>query len=322
MENIIRIEHLKKEYPGVTPLKDVSVSINKGDVISVIGPSGTGKSTLLRCINMLEVPTSGRIFIGDEEITDKKCNVDLIRRRMGMVFQSFNLFENMNVIENIMFAPTKVLGQSKDEAYKEGLRLLERVNLADKVYALPGQLSGGQKQRIAIARALAMKPEILLLDEPTSALDPTMVGEVLLVIKSLADEGMTMMIVTHEMQFARNVSNRVFYMDQGGIYEDGSPEQIFGNPRGVLTKRFINRIKVTELEIQNDDFDILAFYYQLRKFAMENMMGEEAFESLVQQFKSFYQDNIMKGSIEYPAKVTIEYESEKQECRISLGCTP
>ena len=322
MENIIRIEHLKKEYPGVTPLKDVSVSINKGDVISVIGPSGTGKSTLLRCINMLEVPTSGRIFIGDEEITDKKCNVDLIRRKMGMVFQSFNLFENMNVIENIMFAPTKVLGQSKDEAYKEGLRLLERVNLADKVYALPGQLSGGQKQRIAIARALAMKPEILLLDEPTSALDPTMVGEVLLVIKSLADEGMTMMIVTHEMQFARNVSNRVFYMDQGGIYEDGSPEQIFENPRGILTKRFINRIKVTELEILNDDFDILAFYYQLRKFAMENMMGEEAFESLVQQFKSFYQDNIMKGSIEYPAKVTIEYESEKQECRISLGCTP
>ena len=240
---MIRIEHLRKEYQIAVPIKDLSVEINKGDIISVIGPSGTGKSTFLRCLNRLEDPTSGKIFVDGKEITDPKCNLNIIRRKMGMVFQSFNLFNNLNVIENITSAPVQLLKIPKKQAYEEGLALLERVGLKDKAENYPDELSGGQKQRIAIARAIAMKPEILLFDEPTSALDPTMIGEVLSVIRSLAKEGMTMMIVTHEMKFAQEVSNRVFYMDDGGIYEDGTAEQIFEHPEKELTRRFIQRFR-------------------------------------------------------------------------------
>ena len=207
---MIRISHLRKEYPNVTPLKDVNVTVNKGDVISIIGPSGTGKSTLIRCINLLESPTSGEIWVDDQCITDKKCNLNKVRQKMGMVFQSFNLFGHMNVIENIMAAPRALLKKSKQQAYDDGMRLLRTVGLADKAFNYPDELSGGQKQRIAIARTLAMEPEIILLDEPTSALDPTMVGEVQAVIRDLARQGLTMMIVTHEMRFAREVANRVF----------------------------------------------------------------------------------------------------------------
>ena len=211
---MIKINHLRKEYANITPLKDVNVHIHKGDVISIIGPSGTGKSTLIRCINMLETPTSGEIWVGDECITDKKCNINKIRQKMGIVFQSFNLFNHMNIIENIMAAPMDLLGKSKQDAYDEAIELLRTVGLADKAFNYPDELSGGQKQRVAIARALAMEPEIILLDEPTSALDPTMVGEVQVVIKDLAKRGLTLMIVTHEMKFAREVANRVFYMDE------------------------------------------------------------------------------------------------------------
>ena len=228
---MIRIEHLKKEYPNITPLKDVSVEIQDGDVISVIGPSGTGKSTLLRCINLLEKPTSGRIWIGEDEITDKKCDINRVRQRMGMVFQGFNLFGHMTVIENIMFSPVSLKGVSRQAAYDRGMELLRMVGLAQKALNYPDELSGGQKQRVAIARTLAMDPEIILFDEPTSALDPTMVGEVQAVIRELAKTGKSMMIVTHEMNFARAISNRVFYMDEGGIYEDGTPEQIFDHPQ-------------------------------------------------------------------------------------------
>ncbi|MCQ2771019.1 MAG: amino acid ABC transporter ATP-binding protein, partial [Clostridia bacterium] len=199
-EVFIRISHLRKEYPDATPLKDVSVDIYKGDVISIIGPSGTGKSTLLRCVNLLNVPTSGQIFVDGEEITAKGCKVNLLRRKMGMVFQSFNLFNNMTVIDNIMKAPVELLGMSRQEAYDLGMELLAKVGLKNQALRYPDELSGGQKQRVAIVRTLAMKPEIILFDEPTSALDPTMVGEVLSVIKSLASEGLTMMIVTHEMK--------------------------------------------------------------------------------------------------------------------------
>ena len=254
---MIRIEHLKKEYANVTPLKDVSVEIQDGDVIAVIGPSGTGKSTLLRCINQLEKPTSGRIWVDGVEITDKKCNINKVRQKMGMVFQSFNLFGHLTVIENIMLSPVDLLGKSRQEAYDTGMQLLRTVGLAEKAFSYPDELSGGQKQRIAIARALAMDPEIILFDEPTSALDPTMVGEVQAVIRELAKTGKTILIVTHEMSFARAISNRVFYMDEGGIYESGTPEQIFEHPQRENTRRFIKKLKVLDVNIESRDYDFI-----------------------------------------------------------------
>ena len=269
---MIKIEHLKKQYPNVTPLKDVSVDIHDGDVISVIGPSGTGKSTLLRCINQLEKPTSGKIWVDDLEITSPKCDINKVRQKMGMVFQSFNLFGHKTVIENIMLAPMDLLGKSKQEAYDTGMRLLRMVGLAEKALNYPDELSGGQKQRIAIARTLAMDPDVTLLDEPTSALDPTMVGEVQAVIRDLAKTGKTMMIVTHEMNFAKAISNRVFYMDEGGIYEDGSPEQIFDRPLRENTRRFVRRLKVLELNIKSRDYDFLGMAGEIEAWCKKNQI--------------------------------------------------
>ena len=269
---MIKIEHLKKEYPNVTPLKDVSAEIRDGDVIAVIGPSGTGKSTLLRCINLLEKPTAGRIWIDGDEITDRKCNISKVRQRMGMVFQSFNLFGHLTVIENIMLSPMDLKGVSRQAAYDKGMALLRMVGLAEKALNYPDELSGGQKQRIAIARTLAMDPDIILLDEPTSALDPTMVGEVEAVIRELAKTGKTMMIVTHEMKFARAIANRVFYMDEGGIYEDGTPEQIFEHPVGENTRRFIKRLKVLELTIETRDYDFLGMAGQIAQYCSKNQI--------------------------------------------------
>ena len=273
---MIRIEHLRKEYPNITPLKDVNVTIHKGDVISIIGPSGTGKSTLIRCINMLEKPTSGNIWVDDQCITDKKCNINKVRQKMGMVFQSFNLFNHMNIIENIMAAPMDLLKKSKQEAYDNGMALLRTVGLADKAFNYPDELSGGQKQRVAIARALAMDPEIILFDEPTSALDPTMVGEVQAVIRDLARKGLTMMIVTHEMKFARDVANRIFYMDEGGVYEEGTPDEIFGNPKKEKTIRFIKHLKVLENLITSKDFDFIGFNTALEEFGRKNQVAQRA----------------------------------------------
>ncbi|MBQ9008887.1 MAG: amino acid ABC transporter ATP-binding protein [Clostridia bacterium] len=270
---MIKIEHLKKEYANVTPLKDVSVEIRDGDVIAVIGPSGTGKSTLLRCINLLEEPTAGRIWVDGEEITDKKCNINKVRQKMGMVFQSFNLFGHLTVIENIMLSQIKLLGKSRQEAYDTAVSLLRTVGLAEKAMNYPDELSGGQKQRIAIARTLAMDPEVILLDEPTSALDPTMVGEVQAVIRELSKTGKTMMIVTHEMNFARAISNRIFYMDEGGIYEDGTPEQIFEHPQRINTRRFIRKLKVLELEINSRDYDFLGMSGQIRTYCNKNQIS-------------------------------------------------
>ena len=269
---MIRIEHLKKKYPNVTPLKDVSAEIHDGDVISVIGPSGTGKSTLLRCINRLEKPTAGRIWVGDVEVTARGCDLNKVRQKMGMVFQSFNLFGHKTVIENIMLAPMDLLGKSKQEAYDEGMRLLRMVGLAQKALNYPDELSGGQKQRIAIARTLAMDPDVILLDEPTSALDPTMVGEVQAVIRNLAESGKTMMIVTHEMNFAKAISNRVFYMDEGCIYEDGTPEQIFGQPKKENTRRFVRRLKVLELNIESRDYDFLGMAGEIEAWCDKNQI--------------------------------------------------
>ena len=272
---MIRIEHLKKQYPNVTPLKDVNVEIRDGDVISVIGPSGTGKSTLLRCINQMEKPTAGKIWLDDLEITDPKCDINKVRRKMGMVFQSFNLFGHKTVIENIMLAPMDLLGKSKQEAYDTGMRLLRTVGLAEKALNYPDELSGGQKQRIAIARTLAMDPDVILLDEPTSALDPTMVGEVQAVIRDLAKTGKTMMIVTHEMNFARAICNRVFYMDEGGVYEDGAPEQIFDHPQRENTRRFVRRLKVLELNIESRDYDFLGMAGEIETYCSKNQIARK-----------------------------------------------
>ncbi len=270
---MIKIEHLKKEYPNITPLKDVSTEIHDGDVISIIGPSGTGKSTLLRCINQLEKPTSGKIWVDGEEITDPRCNMNKVRQKMGMVFQSFNLFGHKTVIENIMLPPMDLLGKSKQEAYDTGMRLLRTVGLAEKALNYPDELSGGQKQRIAIARTLAMDPDVILLDEPTSALDPTMVGEVQAVIRDLAKTGKTMMIVTHEMNFARAISNRIFYMDEGGIYEDGTPEQIFEHPIRERTRRFIRKLKVLELKIDSPDYDFVNMAEKILQYCNKNQIS-------------------------------------------------
>lgn len=287
---MITIRGLRKEYPNVTPLRDVNVEINRGDVISVIGPSGTGKSTLLRCINRLETPTAGEIWVDGVDICSKKADLPKLRRKMGMVFQSFYLFGHMSIIENLMCAPMDLLGKSEQQAYERGMELLQTVGLASKADNYPDELSGGQKQRVAIARALAMEPEILLFDEPTSALDPTMVGEVLSVIKRLADEGLTMLIVTHEMNFARNVSNRIFYMDEGVIYEEGTPREIFENPQKEKTRRFIKQLKVLSEVIDKDSFDFPAISSKLEEFGRKQLMSQKqiykmqlAFEELVMQ---------------------------------------
>lgn len=287
---MIVIRNLRKEYPNITPLQNVNAEIKKGDVISIIGSSGTGKSTLLRCINRLETPTSGEILVDGVDICAKKADLPGLRRKMGMVFQSFNLFGHMSIIENLMRAPMDLLRKSKREAYDCGMELLQTVGLASKAENYPDELSGGQKQRVAIARALAMEPEILLFDEPTSALDPTMVGEVLSVIKRLADSGLTMLIVTHEMNFAKNVSNRVFYMDEGIIYEDGTPQQIFDDPKKEKTRRFIRQLKVLSLVIDRSDFDFPAINSSLEEFGRKQMMPQRqiyrtqlVFEELVMQ---------------------------------------
>ena len=239
---MIKVENLSKNFGKLKVLKNISTTINKGEIISIIGPSGSGKSTFLRCINKLEEPTEGHIYIDDMDLMDKKTDINKIRERVGMVFQHFNLFPNMTVLENLTLSPIMVKKESKEEAEKYALYLLEKVGLSDKANSYPTQLSGGQKQRIAIARALAMKPEVILFDEPTSALDPEMIKEVLDVMRGLAKEGMTMLIVTHEMGFARNVGNRILFMDNGEIIEDCSPKDFFENPTNERIKDFLNKV--------------------------------------------------------------------------------
>ena len=239
---MINIENLSKNFGNLKVLKNISTTINKGEIISIIGPSGSGKSTFLRCINKLEEPTEGHIYIDDMDLMDKNTDINKIRERVGMVFQHFNLFPHMTVLENLILSPTIVKKETKEEAEKNALYLLQKVGLSDKANSYPNQLSGGQKQRIAIARALAMKPEVILFDEPTSALDPEMIKEVLDVMRNLAKEGMTMLIVTHEMGFARNVGNRILFMDNGEIIEDCSPKDFFENPTNERIKDFLNKV--------------------------------------------------------------------------------
>ena len=309
---MIRIEHLKKEFPNATPLKDVNTVINDGDIIAVIGPSGTGKSTLLRCINLLEKPTEGHIWVDDTDITAPNTDLGKVRQKMGMVFQSFNLFGHLTAIENIMVPPMDLLGKTKQEAYDKGMALLKTVGLASKALQYPDELSGGQKQRIAIARALAMDPDIILLDEPTSALDPTMVGEVQTVIRDLTQTGKTMMIVTHEMAFARAICNRVFYMDEGGIYEEGTPEQIFEAPERENTRRFIRKLKVLELNIEDRDYDFPETVSRIGQYCAKNRIPAKCSQHIQLAIEEVVQ-NLLLPALDPPKIRTIVEYSEADE---------
>lgn len=239
---LIRVDGLRKSFKKVDVLKGISTEIHKGDVVVVIGPSGSGKSTFLRTLNLLEEPTGGSVYFEGVNITDPKVNINVHRQKMGMVFQQFNLFPHMTILKNMTIAPMKLLKKSKEEAEKKAMELLKRVGLENRADAYPSQLSGGQKQRIAIVRALCMEPDVMLFDEPTSALDPEMVGEVLQVMKDLADEGMTMVIVTHEMGFAREVANRVLFIDEGVIMEENAPKEFFDNPKSERLKEFLSKV--------------------------------------------------------------------------------
>ena len=241
-EPLIHVENLGKSFGSLKVLQGINVDIYKGDVVCVVGPSGSGKSTFLRCLNLLEEPTEGHIFFEGVDITDKATNIDLHRQKMGMVFQQFNLFPHMNIMKNLTIAPMKLQGKTEKEATEQATALLERVGLADRAEAYPSQLSGGQKQRIAIVRALCMKPDVMLFDEPTSALDPEMVGEVLTVMRDLAQEKMTMVVVTHEMGFAREVANRVMFMDEGKFMEEAAPQEFFSNPKNERLKSFLSKV--------------------------------------------------------------------------------
>jgi len=303
---MIRIEHLQKSFGNLEVLRDVNVSIERGEVISIIGPSGTGKSTLLRCLNLLDTPTGGNIFIDDVNILAKKVNVPRLRQKMGMVFQSFNLFEHLSVMENLCIGPVKLLGKTQAEAREKGMELLRMVGLSERSGAYPSQLSGGQKQRVAIARCLSMEPEIILFDEPTSALDPTMVSEVLAVIRSLARQGMTMAIVTHEMNFAKDVSTRIFYMDEGIIYEEGSPQEIFDNPRKEKTRIFINRIRNFHYRINSDNYDLYALNAEVEAFCGKHFFGKKTQRNVL----LLIEECLQIISLSDGADLTLEY-SEK-----------
>lgn len=316
---IIRIEHLRKEYPNATPLKDVSASVGRGEVITVIGPSGTGKSTLLRCLNRLEVPTSGTVTVFGEDIGSSRADLPRLRRRMGMVFQSFNLFGHLTIIENVILAPIVLRKASPQQACERGLALLRSVGMAEKALNYPDELSGGQKQRVAIARTLAMDPEIVLFDEPTSALDPTMVGEVLSVIRALARKGLTMMIVTHEMKFARDVSTRIFYMDDGVVYEDGTPGQIFDAPRKEKTRQFIRRLKVLQIRIGSPDFDFIGLVNELERFGRKHLMGQRTILRLQSVFEELCVQSLLpRLGKDVDIMMTVEYSDETGRAEVSL----
>jgi len=277
---VIRVEHLSKSFGSLTVLSDISMEITKGEVISVIGPSGTGKSTFLRCLNLLETPTAGRIFIDGVDIAHAHTDVPKLRQKMGMVFQSFNLFSHLSVLDNLTIGQVRLLKRTQEEARAKATELLRMVGLLEKVESFPDELSGGQKQRVAIARCLSMDPEIMLCDEPTSALDPTMVSEVLAVLRRLAKEGMTMAIVTHEMDFARDVSSRVMYMDEGAIYEEGPPARIFEHPQRQKTKAFINRIRSFHYHIDSPDYDLYAMNAEIERFCEKHVMPRRVIQNV------------------------------------------
>lgn len=329
--SFIDVRHLRKEYGESIPLTDLNVEIGKGEVVSVIGASGCGKSTFLRCLNMLETPTKGEIWIDGTNMCDPATNLPLMRRRIGMVFQHYALFNHKLVVENVMMAPMDLLGLSKQDAYDRAIGLLDKVGLRGKAFRMPSELSGGQRQRVAIARALAMQPDILMFDEPTSALDPQMVSEVLNVMTDLAGQGLTMIVVTHEMRFARDVSTRVLYLDHGVVWESGTPEQIFQHPERQETHDFIFRVKGWEWEIVSPYPDLPGMLASLDDYCARQFFGRKAASAcrlVTEEIVSCYiQDMVANNVIQDPgirlnlqsgeggvnAVLTVDYRGTKLE---------
>jgi polar amino acid transport system substrate-binding protein len=319
LSSLLHISHLKKSFDAIEVLRDINLDIHKGEVISVIGPSGTGKSTFLRCLNLLEHPTGGSILINGQDILSPDTKVHLLRRRMGMVFQSFNLFNGMSVLDNICLAPVQLLGKSREEAERQAGELLQLVGLAERANALPDQLSGGQKQRVAIARALAMEPEILLFDEPTSALDPTMVSEVLGVMTRLAREGMTMIVVTHEMRFARQVSNRVLFFADGVVYEDGTPDQLFNHPQRERTKQFIQQIHETTFVVSKQ-FDWYAMIAQIEQFCRHYHLSAQRTDGVLHVVDESFAILNSAKAIQSDTRLTLSYMEQDDTLQLTYNC--
>lgn len=322
---MIKVEHLSKTYSNsgtpLTVLRDVNCEIERGEVISVIGPSGTGKSTFLRCLNLLEQPSGGKIFIDGQNILDSRTDVNFVHRKMGMVFQGFNLFNHLSILDNVTIGPRKLLKMNRLEAERQAMELLKKVGMDNKANSFPSDLSGGQKQRVAIARCLSMNPDIILFDEPTSALDPTMVSEVLGVMRMLAEQGMTMIVVTHEMKFAKDVSSRVFFMNNGVIYEDGTPEQIFGNPQKSDTQRFIYQLRILEYNLENRNFDFYRLYAEVENFCKRYGLGDIVVNHAIHVI-----EELLMRIIPFcgPVNLKVEYSEKKTNLYIQIvqdNCT-
>jgi len=309
---MIQVEKLTKSFPGQSVFKDVDLTINDGEIVGIIGPSGTGKSTFLRCLMLLERPDSGRVLLDGEEFTANSSNVDKLRERIGMVFQNFNLFEHMSILENVMSGQVHVQKMPAEKAYQESVRLLKTVGMADRMYAYPRALSGGQQQRAAIARTLAMKPEIILLDEPTSALDPMMRGEVEAVIRMMAAAGHTMVIVTHEMELVRQICTRVLFVDKGGIYEEGTPEKIFENPERTGTRRFVRALRVLEFDVQSKDFDFLGTHTAIADFARRNGIDSVLLARMQSIMEELFQMVIIQPEENNRMHISFEYNHKER----------
>ena len=317
--SMIRVEKLSKSFGPLQVLRNVDLTVEKGDRIVIIGGSGCGKSVFLRCMDLLEAPDEGRVFIGEDELTARRADLNRIRRRVGMVYQGFHLFSHMNVLDNITLAPIKLLGRPRAEAEARAEELLAMVGLKDKKYAMPEVLSGGQKQRIAIVRCLAMEPEVMLFDEPTSALDPTMVGEVLATLRLLAKQGMTMVIVTHEMEFAREIATRVLYLDEQGIYEEGTPEEIFDHPRKQKTRDFIHKMKYLSWETEDRDFDLMQLQGKIRSFAQRYGLDERRAHRLQLCTEELIYEMLNSGPPDGPVELQLRISFDQRDKRAVIG---
>lgn len=320
---MIQINKLQKSFGKLRVLRNINAHIRPGEIISIIGPSGAGKSTFLRCLNLLEEPTGGSIIIDGEDLLKPGINVARIRRKMGMVFQSFNLFNHLSVLDNVCIGPVKLLKKKREEAEQRGMELLKLVGMAEKAHAMPDELSGGQKQRAAIARSLSMEPEIILFDEPTSALDPTMVSEVLSVIRALARQGMTMAIVTHEMSFARDVSTRVVYMDKGIIYEEGTPEEIFEHPKRERTRVFVNRIRDFHFAFHSPDYDRYLLKSEWQAYCNKYFLTRESMRKAQLIGNVLFRNlPLAKGTVDFYFRYSEQTREMSMEVLLPFGVDP